>query len=244
MVESRTVRRLVDSLEEARQSLDSDQPGLESGGLPDPFLTPSLASVSRPTCETGAAAFELTSALGSGYNTTFRGQLTRPTRSRAYASTSPLPGSLQGSLPACRARLWPGGFAPAGRRTRFQEIRSLLPSRPALPGRISPVGLHGAEFACDPSSSTTTPRALWRNAYCIRSWASIENRSSAGVNVTACLIVSAEVPYAPQLLEKCSRPDRMRCGWVVAEPGCRRGAGRGPARILLDHAVRRCRLPE
>jgi len=31
------------------------------------FLTPSLAPASRPTCEAGAAAFELPGSLGSGY---------------------------------------------------------------------------------------------------------------------------------------------------------------------------------
>jgi hypothetical protein len=36
---------------------------------------------------------------------TFRGHLTRPTRSRAYASPDPLPYPTQGSLPACRAQL-------------------------------------------------------------------------------------------------------------------------------------------
>lgn len=53
-------------------------------------------------------------ALSARDTCTFRGQLTRPTSSRTYASTSPLPSSLQGPLPACRARLWPGGF-----RTRW-----------------------------------------------------------------------------------------------------------------------------
>ena len=38
----------------------------------------------------------------------------RPTRSRAYASPSPLPSPAQGSLPAGRAHPWPGGF-----RTRW-----------------------------------------------------------------------------------------------------------------------------
>jgi len=38
----------------------------------------------------------------------------RLTRSRAYASPTPLPTSAQGSLPTCRARLWSDGF-----RTRW-----------------------------------------------------------------------------------------------------------------------------
>ena len=47
----------------------------------------------------------------------------RPTRSRAYASPSPLPSPAQGSLPAGRAHPWPGGF-----RTRWMTKRGFMGS--------------------------------------------------------------------------------------------------------------------
>lgn len=50
----------------------------------------------------------------------------RPTRSRAYAQTAPLPRRLQGSLSACRAQRWLSGF-----RTRWTAI--LDASRSSLP---------------------------------------------------------------------------------------------------------------
>jgi hypothetical protein len=59
------------------------------------------------------------SRLGDGR---FRGQLTRPTCSRAYASPDPLPNPAQGSLPACRAQLWPDGFRTRWTTNRISEV--------------------------------------------------------------------------------------------------------------------------
>ena len=73
----------------------------------------------------------------------------RPTRSRAYASTMPLPSSPQGSLPTCRARRWSGGLVPAGRLTEFPEF--LLPFRPAVPGRTCILRHGGGMNAARPS---------------------------------------------------------------------------------------------
>ncbi len=92
------------------------------------FLTPSLASASRPICEVEAAAFELPGALGSGYmNVSWpahaahmlaRLRINESVTGPAARLATDLPGSAFGRA----------GFAPAGRRTRFQEFRSLLPS--------------------------------------------------------------------------------------------------------------------
>ena len=51
-------------------------------------------------------------------------------RSRAYVSVRSLPSTPQGSLPACRAQRWPGGF-----RTRW------TPNRISGRYRISPLPL-------------------------------------------------------------------------------------------------------
>ena len=53
----------------------------------------------------------------------------RPARSRTYASPVPLPTQAQGSLPACRASLWPGGFRTHRTTNRLSERNHLLPSR-------------------------------------------------------------------------------------------------------------------
>ena len=47
-----------------------------------------------------------------------------------------LPRTAQGSLPACRAQLWPGGIRTRWTTYRISERNTFLPNGPALPGRI------------------------------------------------------------------------------------------------------------
>ena len=56
------------------------------------------------------AVFKQLSALDTPALHSFEAATPRPTCSRAYASPPPLPDKAQGSLPACRAQLWPGGI--------------------------------------------------------------------------------------------------------------------------------------
>ena len=71
-----------------------------------------------------------------------------------YASTTTLPQSLQDSLLACRAQLWPGGFRTHWMTNDISErFTSFFPYRPALPGRTGCVVRRRPACFASPSSA-------------------------------------------------------------------------------------------
>ena len=99
-------------------------------------ITPRRCAATSPTTAGDTAAFRQSGALGSSGTLYFRGHTHTAHALAVYASTTTLPASLQDSLLACRAQLWPDGVCThwmtndiSGRTTSF------LPYRPALPGR-------------------------------------------------------------------------------------------------------------
>jgi hypothetical protein len=107
--------------------------------VPQPRTTPD-ASPTRPLSPTTLLPSAEGDPLGARYVGDFVAGLLRPADSRAYASPTTLPPSSQGSLPACRAQLWPGGTGT--RRTANPNFMdpspTSIPFGPALPGRSSP----------------------------------------------------------------------------------------------------------
>jgi hypothetical protein len=99
------------------------------------------------------AAFRVGDPLGFPGQNHFGAAFPRPTCSPAYASIESLLARLQGWLPACRARLWPGGIRTRWTTDRISWNHRMIPSfRTSIAWSQPPNGARGR--LCNESNGT------------------------------------------------------------------------------------------